>query len=378
MLRKVTIIFLNSNKPCFSLIGYLLNNHFDFTDAESPSDLYQRWKSAGDPPMDDVRCWVLLKTPASSVWVEVVLDIPNFFDLIKTFFEDEVSIEFRAKGTPSPNSSPHSDPTKESDVGTAETVQVAESLSTLGLNDAQSTPTEAIDFSDLINDKDPFTMEGVEKIEDPLLLRFPKEEITGGQDIMCVSLDSFEQFVRAEVDAGKSLIDLELHRVMCKGGRELSFVLCMDVWMLSILEHPREIRNNFRGCLKCSIMRKYQLRGMKKDKELWQRVHFWVSDFLDFKASYERLTLPLEDDITPFMSPYYFSKEEAEILGSLLMPNTADLHDTMSIMLEAKAGGGALEVCASHDIAPVLLIGFEIKKGFHKDKNFNKGQEVVN
>ena len=81
---------------------------------------------------------------------------------------------------------------------------------------------------------------------------------------------------------------------------------------------------------------------------------------------------PEEDGITPFMSPFYFSKEEAENLGKLLMPNSADLQTTISIMLEGKAGDGALEVCASHDIAPVLLVAFGIKNGFHKNEQFKK------
>ena len=371
----------------FQFTGYLSDKQFHgFTEAASPSDLYPLWKSADDPPLEEMRCWLLLKTPSSSVWVEVVLDIPSYFDSLKSHFEDQISIEFRAKGKSSPNSSPHPSPSKESSgVDTEETVQVTESLSTLGMSDGLSTPTagshvtfkvQSIDFSELVNDKDPFTMEHVEEITDPLLLRFPKQEITHRQDTLCVSLDGFERFVRSEADAGNNLIGLELNRVVCKGGRELSFVLGKDVWLLSILEHSREIRNSFRDFLKCSIARENQLQGMQNDKEFWQRVLFWVSDFLDFRASQERLTLPpAEDGITPFMSPYYFSKEEAHGLGGLYMPNTASLHANLLLMLEEKAGEGALEVCASHDIAPVLLIGFGIKKGDLKNEKFKSDKK---
>jgi hypothetical protein len=370
----------------FQFTGYLSAKKIvGFTEAASPSDLYPLWKSADDPPLEEMRCWVLLETPSSSVWVEVVLDIPSYFDGLKSHFEDQISIEFRAKGKSSPNSSPHPSPSKESSgVDTAETVQVTESLSTLGMSDGLSTPTagshvtfkvKSIDFSELVNDKDPFTMEHVEEITDPLLLRFPKQEIKHRQDTLCVGLDGFERFVRSEADAGKDLIGLELNRVVCKGGRELSLVLSKDVWLLSILEHSREIRNSFRDFLKHSIARENQLQGMQNDKEFWQRVLFWVSDFLDFRASQERLTLPPEDGITPFMPPYYFSKEEAQGLGGLYMPNSANLHVTLLLMLEEKAGEGALEVCASHDIAPVLLIGFGIKKGDLKNEKFKSDKK---
>jgi hypothetical protein len=370
----------------FQFTGYLSDKKFvGFTEAASPSDLYSLWKSADDPPLEKMRCWVLLKTPSSSVWVEVVLDVPSYFDCLKPLFEDQISIEFRAKGKSSPNSSPHPIPSKESSgVDTAETVQVTESLQTLGMSDGLSTPTAgshvtskvtSIDFSELVNDKDPFTMEHVEAITDPLLLRFPKQKIAHRQVTLCVSLDGFERFVRSEADAGKDLIGLELNRVVRNGGRELSLVLGKDVWLLSILEHCREIPNTFRDLLKCSIERESLLQEMQNDKEFWQRVLFWVSDFLDFRASQERLTLPPEDGITPFMSPYYFSKEEAQGLGGLYMPNSANLHVTLMLMLEEKAAEGALEICASHDIAPVLFIGFGIKKGDLKNEKFKSDKK---
>ena len=362
--------------------GNLLNKRFGPTEAETPCDLYDLWKSASDPPMEEVRCWVFLKTPTSSVWVEVILNVPNYFDSIKGHLEEgEVLIEFRAKDAPSPNISPHSSPSKGSDIDTEETIQVTESLSTLGLSSVVSTPTGgsgrsspgiSFDVSELVNDKDPFTMEDVAEIKNPLFLWFPKQQYTADQDVLCVDLDSFEQFVRAEADAGKNLIGLELHRIMCKGGRELNFVCTLQMWLLSILHNSREMRNSFREYLKCSIKRENQLLGLMNEKELWLRVRIWVSDFLDFEAAQERLTLPHEDGLTPFMSPFYFSKEEAEKLGKFPMPNTADLHTNISIMLEGKADGGATEVCASHDIVPLLLTGFELNKGFHKCEQFKK------
>lgn len=126
-----------------------------------------------------------------------------------------------------------------------------------------------------------------------------------------------------------------------------------------------------------TIDREQQLQFLMEEKELWLRIRIWVSDFLvGFSDAQERLTIPPEEDgITPFMSPFYFSKEEAENLGKLLMPDMSDLQTTISTMLEGKARDGALEVCASHDIAPVLLVAFGIKNGFHKNEQFKKGKK---
>jgi hypothetical protein len=177
-------------------------------------------------------------------------------------------------------------------------------------------------------------LEAVEDIDDPLLLRFPKGAVTGELDHLCVSFKSFDFFVRSAAEKGQNLLALTLDRVMCKSGRERNFVLSMEVWVLFILEeHSQEMRNKFGGYLECSIKRMDQLKGMKKDDDLWLRVLVWISDFLDFSNAQERLVLPPVEGTTPFMSPFYFSKEEAEFLGDLLMPNTTNLSDTMSGML---------------------------------------------
>ena len=369
-------------KTMVQFSGKLLGKSFGPTEASTPHGLYEIWKSAEDPPIADVRCWVFSATDTASVWIEILLNLPNFFETIKGYLEGgELLIEFRAKGASSPNASANNSPSKESGVETEDTVKVTESLSTLGLSSVISTPTsgsgrstprEAINLSILLNDKDPFTMEHVREIEDPYLLQFLKNQMKIEKEILCVSLASFEQFVRSEADAGKNMVDLELNRIMCNDGRQRNFVCSVEVWLFSVLEHSQKMRNSFRQFLKCSIIREKQLRALVNEKHLWLRVRVWVSDFLDFGAAQERLTLPPEDGLTPFMSPFYFSKAEAESLGGVLMPNATSLSTTISIMLEGKANDGALEVCASHDIAPVLYVAFGIKSGFHKKDQFIK------
>jgi hypothetical protein len=162
------------------------------------------------------------------------------------------------------------------------------------------TPSQP-DVAELINDKDPFTLEDVHSIEDPIYLRFKKKSLALGDEIVCVSLESFEMFVQAEAGAGKNLINLELNRVMCKDGRERNFVISERVWILSVLESPQTMRNNFRDYLQCSIERETQLEGLKEDQNLWKRVQFWVADLLDFSSAEERLTMPTstEEGICP-------------------------------------------------------------------------------
>jgi hypothetical protein len=87
--------------------------------------------------------------------------LPEFFATIKRFFSDNVlSVQFRAKSAPSPNSSPNNSPSKENDVDT--TAQVRKRYSTMELaastvgssvsTPRESSPRESFDYSKLVND----------------------------------------------------------------------------------------------------------------------------------------------------------------------------------------------------------------------------------
>ena len=91
----------------FQFTGYLLSKHFELTEAESPKDLYQLLKSKDDPPLKELRCWVLFQNPENddfSIWLEVVFIVPDYFDSIKHHFGNKITIRFQTKGQPSPNS----------------------------------------------------------------------------------------------------------------------------------------------------------------------------------------------------------------------------------------------------------------------------------
>ena len=48
----------------------------------------------------------------------------------------------------------------------------------------------------------------------------------------------------------------------------------------------------------------------------------------------------------------------------------------MTTMLEEKVSGGAVAVCASNGIAPILVDSFIIKKGFDKQERFKKNKKA--
>ena len=345
--------------------GNLFGQHFEPTEAESPAKLYQclvEMSACSHPPMEGVRCWLFYTD--TETWIEFHLTIPTFYDRLKDLFEGYgvTKVEFRKAAQSSPNTSPDNSPSKDSN-GTGQDVGLRQSFSTIS-----RTSETIIDFESCINDMDPFTLQDVKEIEDPIAVFFPKRHREG--DVLCMSLESLENFVRTETEAGKNIFNLELKRVTCKGGRQLSFIFNQHVWMALLLQHSRKFRPQFRDYLLSSTLREASLEDMKADNALWEKILFWASDLLDFASAQERLTIPWEDGVTPFMTPYYFSKDEADTVGKLMMPNTISLQQIMQTMLEEKASAGSLEVCTSHDIFPLLAIAFQLPKGFHKQGNF--------
>jgi hypothetical protein len=80
------------------------------------------------------------------------------------------------------------------------------------------------------------------------------------------------------------------------------------------------------------VMRKEKL-DIKVKACLWNHILFWISDCLSF----EEALSPLAGDahrreVALIMSPSYLSAEEAQFLGSLMMPNIIGVHDILSHM----------------------------------------------
>jgi len=360
--------------------GSVCGKEFSGITAQSLRDLY-RIVAGPTVPMQDVRCWTLMNTAVAeeAVWAEIQLTVPGFFEKISDLLPDAVTIIFKKKPCSSPEtSSPRNSPGKDD----SQLYTVQQSLLESGLVGVSTTSGSEIpsggalsprgyDASTISNKVDPFTLEMVETIKDPLLLHFHKE-LSAEIETICVGLSGFEQFVPSESDSGKNLFNLELKGIRCRNGQKRNFIVSKQVWVCSILNHPKTLHNSFTRFFFCAILREDQLNEMKREKDFWKRIMFWISDFLCFDESQHRLTLPPVYGESQWMSPFYFSAEEAQYVGKLMMPNTTTLQDTLKTMMEGKARVGAVEVCASHDLAPIFTTAFAMPHAFHKDPSFKK------
>ena len=366
--------------------GSFCGKEFSGITARSPQDLYRIVAGPTTVPMEEVRCWTLMDTfvAEETVWVEIQLMVPGFLEKMYDLLPDAVTIVFKKKPCSAPETSrPHNSPGKDdSRLLTVQQsllesglVEVSTSSSSGDISSGGALSPRGYGASNISNEVDPFTLKKVETIQDPLLLHFHKR-LSVEIETICVDLSGFEHFVRSESDSGKNLFNLELKGIRCKNGQQRNFIVSKQVWARSILKHSETLPDSFTRYFCCAILREDQLDEMKREKDFWKRTMFWISDFLSFEESQHRLTMPPADGVSQWMSPFYFSAEEAQYAGSLMMPNTTTLQDTLKNMMEGKARAGAMEVCASHDLAPIFTTAFATPRAFHKDPSFKKEKKI--
>lgn len=85
-------------------------------------------------------------------------------------------------------------------------------------------------------------------------------------------------------------------------------------------------------------------------------VKVFVSDLLDYDNAAQRLSIPVQDGVTPFMNAFYFSEDEAQYLGQITINNSKKtLTETLQEKIHEKAAKGATELCTSHDFGADIL-----------------------
>jgi hypothetical protein len=366
--------------------GSVCGQAFSGIAAVSSQDLYEIVAGSTTstvPPISDFRCWVSIATdkPGDSVWVEIHLGWLSFFQKMAFLLSEDVTIVFKKTPCNSPESSTNNRPDKDGDLLALQQDLSASSIaeSTISSNSEKDPRPNSGRSLGVINKSDPFTLEEVESVEDPLFLHFHKR-LSVEFDTICVSMSAFEQYVHSESEAGKNPTTLQLINVECQNGQRRKFILSKQVWVRSILTQSTASRRSFTEFFSCAVVREDQLEEMKKEKDFWERIMFWIQDFLSFEESQDRLSLPPTDGEYLWMSPFYFHAEEPQYVGSLMMPNTITLRETLQVVMAGKHSAGAVEICASHDLAPILITAFEMHHGFHKNATFKqkKSQWIKN
>jgi hypothetical protein len=344
--------------------GKLWGEDFPFMEAPSHVELFQLL--APDADHDNVRGWVFVKSSEGPYWLEVMLSDSALFQMLvasdRLCLDDEgrVSAEFRFKPCSSPNNSP-TKPTASDAVDASESF-TAMTLATTSTLDTLSIPSSNNRSFDARNKIDPFTRCEISELENVLMLRF-------GQVSVAVDMDHFERFVLQAESDGKSFNGLTLRQVEFEDGTFHDLTLDWEIWLVSVLPESKALRGSYFGVNVSEKARGNKLRQLKEENpDLWPRITYWVAGFGDSDAL-GRLEMHWDEGVPPYMSPFYFSPDEATNLGLLTGPSSASLGDA----LRAKS---SISTCAAHDLKPLLEKAFDLDPGFHLAQGFSQKKEA--
>lgn len=360
--------------------GKLWGVAFSVKEVDSPVELF-RMLADEDEDRSDCRGWVLVKSARQPYWLEVMLDDSTMFHIV--FGNDQlvldrdgyISVEFRRKPCNSPNTSPSKEgSTADTALDSSSRYEEDRSLvaATHSLSTIRTLSSDEKTHSDITfrNSVDPFTRRSFAEIETPLVLRFPSNSLDSiGVDAIFVDQGSFEDYVQRSEKEGKSFDHLRLSNVELDDGTVQDLNLTWEIWVGSVLPFSKLLRGSYFMVNVAEKNWESKLRRIKENSSLWSRITFWIADFADSEALQRLEMLSDDPDVPPYMSPFYFGKEEAIRLGKL--------EGTSSVLLgDALHAKSSTSTCATHDLKPFLEQVFRLNPAFHQDPDFCKKKKV--
>lgn len=215
---------------------------------------------------------------------------------------------------------------------------------------------------------DPFSQE---KIEDDAinLIQIP---------VCVVRLDGLWllQFIKSQLAVGQSIYCIEVAVFVESIGEDFKLILTKTIWQQYLLQKhaSREVYRKFLIDILGTILAlDSSLKDLQGSGDLWQRIKVFHHDLCLF-SKYQDNFLTSHD---MFMSDYYFSDEERELLFNFPTASGLTVKEVFALnMQHIIKTRGAYEVCASHDIAPLLVTFFKIKKSYEHEKSFQAYHKV--
>lgn len=328
--------FVRYDKNLMLFIGEVFGSAFNPTEAPSHVELFLQL--APDSVLEDVRGWILVKSKKGPYWLELIVDDDDTFQALsgagQLALDDQgrAKFQFRRKPCLSPNSS-------------------------------TTRPPKAGVVSAIFRNRiDPFTREEIDNLDSVLVLEFQEGSVALDQS-------SFETFVMNAEKAGKNFGELTLSQVEFEDGTCHDLALDWEIWVHQILPTSKQLRGSYTGLNVAERAQREKLQKLQKNfPYLWTQITYWVSDFGDGADSLERLNMPTADGTPPYMSSFYFSKEEAIMLGKLTCPSSVSLGDAM----RAKS---STPTCAAHDMKPMLITALQLREGFDREGGFRKAKQ---
>ena len=120
-----------------------------------------------------------------------------------------------------------------------------------------------------------------------------------------------------------------------------------------------------------------ELRRLHANTTLLAKLKIFINDFTTFGSSESAQRRLHEEPMAKFFfSKVYFNEDEIERLLGFPTQSGLSVSNILQAMLSSNTnsvepgGSHKYELCASHDLAPLLLRVYGIQKGFAQEKSF--------
>lgn len=242
-------------------------------------------------------------------------------------------------------------------------------------NIPSSNVSEKLDTEVLINDIEPFTFRHVEEIEDKSSLI----EIPGKNDTYYVlDSDYIIEYIKSKLYKGETFFEISLKFENKITNNLDEVVFDKHVWTNYFVRNninSEELLEFFSGVFETTTQVEKEITNLHNNASLIERLKIFIYDLLKFNN--QECSNRLQSEISLnnpgyYFTPYYFTEDEIEYLLNFPTSSGLILKDLLDMFRKSKYEEGITEVCTSHDLAPIMYKTFNIKKGFDKDKNFQK------
>lgn len=140
--------------------------------------------------------------------------------------------------------------------------------------------------------------------------------------------------------------------------------------LLNILKGADKLLQKFTEFCERSFSYEARVKQLhQKDENLFMKIKIFVNELNSFNND-PNTRARLESGDQFYMSDIYFTENERDYIMNFPTANGLSFLEHMNYTMQQKAKGGSTEICAAHDLVPIFIRVFDIRKGFKDEKTF--------
>lgn len=217
------------------------------------------------------------------------------------------------------------------------------------------------------NSVEPFSQEKIEDLNDSDLVQI----IIQGENLKLIFKWSLLlDYIKSQLSCGFSPYNVEVSAFVEAIDEEFKFTLTKNIWQTFLLRKHAgsyEYTKFLTDVLGNILALESSLKELHANTDLLSRIKVFHHDLCSFRQHEEKFITTHE----MFMSEYYFSDEEREYLHNFPTSNGLSVREVFAQSIQnIMSSRQEFELCASHDIAPLVSTFFKLRKGYECEKGF--------